>query len=93
MNSRYKPQFVRSLKKDIEKLPDEALESVEQAIDRILENPFRAGVKKLKACSAAGVIMRLRVGDYRIVYSVDSETRVILFLAVKNRKDVYRKVK
>jgi len=33
---------------------------------------------------------RLRVGDYRIIYSFDAEQNIIHLLAVGNRREVYR---
>lgn len=32
---------------------------------------------------------RLRVGDYRIVYRIESATKTVLIIAIKHRKDVY----
>ena len=32
---------------------------------------------------------RLRVGDYRIVYRIDSKVRIVIIIAIKHRKDVY----
>ena len=32
---------------------------------------------------------RLRVGDYRIVYRINEETKIVLIVAVDHRKDVY----
>ena len=33
---------------------------------------------------------RLRVGDYRIIYTIDAERNVIHLLAVGNRREIYR---
>jgi mRNA interferase RelE/StbE len=33
---------------------------------------------------------RLRVGDYRIIYTLDLEQNVIHLLAVGNRREIYR---
>ena len=33
---------------------------------------------------------RLRVGDYRIIYTFDAERNVIHLLAVGNRREIYR---
>jgi len=33
---------------------------------------------------------RLRVGDYRIIYTFDAEKHVINLLAVGNRREIYR---
>lgn len=35
---------------------------------------------------------RVRVGDYRILYTVDFKKRVILILDIDNRKDVYKRI-
>ncbi|MCK5719368.1 MAG: type II toxin-antitoxin system RelE/ParE family toxin [Thiomargarita sp.] len=32
----------------------------------------------------------MRVGDYRIIYSVDEEKKLIDIIAVRHRKDAYR---
>lgn len=33
---------------------------------------------------------RIRVGDYRIVYEIDDEQRVVNVLHIGHRKDIYR---
>ena len=33
---------------------------------------------------------RLRVGDYRIIYTFDAERNIIHLLGVGNRKEIYR---
>jgi len=33
---------------------------------------------------------RVRVGDYRIVYNVDDEQRLVTILQVGHRRDIYR---
>ena len=50
------------------------------------ENPFPVGVKKLKGHPG----LRLRVGDYRILYEADSDSRLIVIYAIRHRKEAYR---
>ncbi|PYI84851.1 MAG: type II toxin-antitoxin system mRNA interferase toxin, RelE/StbE family [Verrucomicrobia bacterium] len=33
---------------------------------------------------------RLRVGDYRVIYTFDTEQNIIYLLAVGNRREIYR---
>ena len=33
---------------------------------------------------------RLRVGDYRVIYTIDNDVLIILVLAVGNRGDIYK---
>lgn len=35
-------------------------------------------------------LLRIRVGDYRIVYTVDEEQRVVRIADVGHRSDIYR---
>jgi mRNA interferase RelE/StbE len=34
---------------------------------------------------------RIRVGDYRIVYAVDDEARLVLIARIAHRREVYRR--
>jgi len=54
-----------------------------------LENPRSLGAA-LKG-SKLGDFWKYRVGDYRIVASIEDHAMVILVLRVGNRKNVYRK--
>lgn len=50
-------------------------------------NPFPGGVKKLQGEEK---IYRVRVGDYRIIYEVQSAVLVVLVLKIGHRREVYR---
>ena len=36
-------------------------------------------------------LLRIRSGDYRIIYSVEDTTRTVLIAAIGHRRDVYRR--
>ncbi len=46
----------------------------------------------VKALQGHDARWRLRVGDYRVVYTVEDGQLVVWVLAVANRRDVYRQV-
>lgn len=71
----------------MDKLPIAALKKVEIAIDDLSLNPRPAGCKKLKATQDS--LWRIRVGDYRLVYSVADKIEVVDIRRVRPRKDVY----
>ena len=52
-------------------------------VDELSENPFSKDIKKLKGCDD----FRLRVGDYRIILSIEQDT--IQILKVGHRKNIY----
>ena len=52
-------------------------------VDELSENPFSKDIKKLKGRND----FRLRVGDYRIIFSIESN--IIQILKVGHRKNIY----
>jgi mRNA interferase RelE/StbE len=63
---------------------------VRTAIDRLAENPYPPGSKKLEDGDGK---MRVRVGEYRIIYEVHGDVLLVLVLKIGDRKDVYRRRK
>lgn len=58
-------------------------------LDELAENPFEnANVKALKGESNT---YRLRVSDYRIIYTVENKELIILVIDINHRKDIYKK--
>ncbi|MBU2738484.1 type II toxin-antitoxin system RelE family toxin [Acidithiobacillus concretivorus] len=54
-----------------------------------LENPRSIG-EALKG-SKLGIFWKYRVGDYRIIASIEDGTMTILVVRIGNRKEIYRK--
>jgi mRNA interferase RelE/StbE len=52
----------------------------------LTENPEPFGSQKLKETDYS----RIRVGDYRIIYSVDDNRKEAKVLSIAHRRDVYR---
>jgi mRNA interferase RelE/StbE len=58
------------------------------AFDYISTQPFFGNnIKKLRG--ALSGLYRYRIGDYRIVYSVESKIRIISVVWIGKRKDAY----
>ena len=51
----------------------------------LTENPRRSGVIKLHGQEN---LWRLRVGDYRVVYSIDDEAKVVDVSVIRHRREV-----
>ena len=77
----------RSVEKDLRGLPATASSRVLQQIERLGSNPFPHGARKL---TSAEHLYRVRVGDYRIIYAVDSPSSSITIHYVRHRRDAYR---
>ena len=57
-----------------------------QAIRRLAANPWPRGCRKLRGFED---IYRIRVGTYRVIYSVENKRLLILILKVGHRRDIY----
>lgn len=67
------------------------LKKIDRAILDLAENPNPSNCKQL-ACEDPP-LYRLRVGDYRILYHIETEVLVVLVIHIGHRKDVYRFLK
>jgi mRNA interferase RelE/StbE len=85
----YSITFARSARKELEKLPSTIAERILFKIEALSVNPRPSGVIKLRGQSN---LWRLRVGDYRIVYSIDDVAKLIDISIVRHRGDVYRDI-
>ena len=75
-----------SATKEIEVIPKKDRLPVVKRIQGLSENPRPPGCEKLSGEKK----YRLRQGWYRIVYSIDDQSREVLVVKVGHRKDVYR---
>ena len=83
----YELEVSRSAERQLRKLPRSDQERIVQAILPLAQDPRPRGARKL---SGYDDVFRIRVGHYRILYSVSSETLVIIILKIGHRRDVYR---
>lgn len=83
----YQIRVTNAARKSLESLPENALPRIEVAIDNLAETPSPSGVKKLSGVKNR---YRVRVGDYRIVYSVFDEILVVEIVAVGQRGGIYK---
>jgi mRNA interferase RelE/StbE len=81
----YKIIIKKKAKKFIDKLPRSEKIRVVKAIERL---PNGEDIKKLKGHDE---LLRLRVGDYRIIYTVDNGELIVLVIDAGNRGEIYNK--
>ncbi|MGQ0504658.1 MAG: type II toxin-antitoxin system RelE family toxin [Myxococcaceae bacterium] len=78
------PEALRALKK----LSKEVQRRVSKAIDKLAAEPRPSGAKALQGDDKG--YLRIRVGDYRIVYIVDDGKLTVLIVRIGHRREVYR---
>jgi len=85
----YKVIVLKATKKQLSSIPKHISQRISGAIDSLARNPRPHGVEKL---SGDDNLYRIRVGNYRIVYSIQDNLLIVLVVRVGPRKDVYRKL-
>jgi mRNA interferase RelE/StbE len=83
----YSIQFTSRALRDLSSLDRTLQQRVRRHIDRLAQDPFPPGTKKLHAEEP---FFRIRVGDYRVVYQVDGRQLRVVVIKIGHRRDVYR---
>jgi len=83
----YSIDFKPSVKKDFRPLSESLVTRLMKRIKRLKSDPFPRKVTKL---SGTERLYRIRVGDYRIVYEVDTQAKQVMIHYVRHRREVYR---
>lgn len=75
----------KKAKKFIDKLPTNERKRVVSAITQL---PNGEDIKKLKGHDD---LLRLRVGNYRVVYTIDNGKLVVYVIDIDNRGEIYKR--
>jgi len=74
--------------KELEELPLKTNRRISLAIDALSNNPRPPGSKKLKG--EKEYVWRIRVSDYRVLYVIDDQIRIVEIRKIGDRKNVYK---
>ena len=85
--SQFSIRFLRRARKDLEKIPTKTQDRILKAIQNLGADPYPSGSKKLEGSSDS---FRIRVGDYRVIYEIADQIRVVRVNRVRHRREVYR---
>ncbi len=83
----YRILIERSAEKDLAGVPRQIHDRIIVVIQALRTNPRPIGCRKLAGSKND---WRLRVGDYRVIYEIADEIRIIRINRVRHRRDVYR---
>lgn len=85
----YQLEYTRAAEKEIRKLSRPLQAFVLDKLEQLSYNPRPHGMKKL---SGYKDYYRIRIGDYRAVYSIKDRELFVLVVRFAPRKDAYRKL-
>jgi len=83
----YKIEWRPSAKRELKKLEKPLISKLIGVIDELGKNPFPLGCKKLVSTEHT---YRIRMGDYRIVYSVFQDQLIVEIVKIGHRREVYK---
>ena len=89
MTARYRIELTRDALRSLAKLDKPVRRRLQGAIDKLADDPRPAGMIALRGAPGA---FRIRVGDYRIIYTVQDERLLIVVVDIGHRREVYRHV-
>lgn len=85
--SHYDVKLMPQAQKDLDGFSGKLLSRFEDIILGLYDEPRPYNSKKLKG---GGSRWRIKVGDYRILYEVDDESRLVKIYRIAHRREVYR---
>jgi mRNA interferase RelE/StbE len=83
----YQIRWKGSAARELKKLPQTTIQRVLDTVEALSVAPRPHGARRLVGTEHT---YRLRVGDYRIVYTVEDDVLLVHIIRVGHRRDVYR---
>jgi mRNA interferase RelE/StbE len=81
-----KVAFVKSAEKELLSLNKTLAQRILEKITLLEIDPHGQGSQKL----AGGKGYRIRIGDYRIVYTINNTSKIITIIKIGHRREVYK---
>lgn len=83
----YKVEYLGSIKEDLKSISKANKDQIRKSIEKKLAaNPIEFG--KPLQYSLKG-LRRLRVRDYRIIFKIEEENKIVLIVKIGHRREVY----
>ncbi|WXG47141.1 MAG: type II toxin-antitoxin system RelE/ParE family toxin [Candidatus Atabeyarchaeum deiterrae] len=86
---KYEIRWKRSAERDLRSIDRQQVARIISAVESLAGNPFPPGLRKLRG---AEQLYRIRVGDYRVIYEIETKSRILTIFYVRHRREAYRKV-
>ena len=83
----YTVSFRRSAEKDLRKLDAAVQRRVLHAVEGLARERHPLGCRKMQGGEDA---FRIRLGDYRVIYTVDDGVKIVAVERIRHRREVYR---
>lgn len=85
--SKYEIFWKKSAVKELKSLPKNIITRILSLVEKLKEEPRPEGVIKIEKLTHH---YRIRINEYRIIYSIEDNKLIIEIVKIGHRKDVYR---
>ena len=82
----YRVRILRSAGRELSRLSPRVRDRIGERVYSLGDNPRQRGAKKLTGREEYS----LRVGDYRILYTIDDRDSEVAIRAIRHRREAYR---
>lgn len=83
---KYSITFARVARKELESLSNPLILRIFTKIEALVDDPRPSGWKKLRGSED---LWRIRIGDYRVIYSINDSSKGVDIVAVRHRSQAY----
>ena len=83
---KYSITFARSARKELESLSNILIARILPKIEALASDPRPHGCRKLRGSQE---LWRIRVGDYRVIYSIQEKQITVDVIGVRHRSEAY----
>lgn len=83
----YTVEWKNSARRELRRRDRSVIPHIVEAVGQLAEEPLPAGCRKL---TGSDHTYRIRVGDYRVVYEIVTDARVVQVVRVRHRREAYR---
>jgi mRNA interferase RelE/StbE len=87
MSKKYIIVFEKKYIKDLKYIHPDYRKKIEELVLALGNNPRPEGYTKLKG---EDNLFRIRIGPYRVIYTIIDDKLIVLVLEIGNRKDIYK---
>jgi mRNA interferase RelE/StbE len=77
-----------SAKKELRKIDKTEIPKILKEIEALSKEPYPRNHKKILGTEH---IFRIKIGNYRVIYSIENQKLIIKIIRVRHRKEAYRK--
>jgi mRNA interferase RelE/StbE len=86
--AKYSVSFASSAEKELKKLPGQLIARLVPRLESLASDPRPSGCKKLRGGDGE---WRIRVGDCRVVYTIDDAELRVEVTRIRHRSEVYER--